>query len=111
MAPDWLYLAVAIVAEVVATSALKASDGFSRLVPAILVVIGYAIAFVCLSLTLRSIPVGVVYAIWSGAGIVLITLVGYFAFKQALDAAALVGMGLIVAGVLVINLFSRTAGH
>ena len=109
--PDWVYLCVAIVAEVIATSALKASDGFSRLLPAVVVVIGYAIAFVCLSLTLRSIPVGVVYAIWSGAGIVLISLVGYFAFRQSLDAAALAGIALIVAGVLVINLFSRTAGH
>ena len=109
--PDWIYLGVAIVAEVIATSALKASDGFSRILPAVVVVIGYAIAFVCLSLTLRSIPVGVAYAIWSGAGIVLISLVGYFAFSQALDAAALSGMALIVAGVLVINLFSRTAGH
>lgn len=108
---DWFYLAIAIVAEVIATSALKASDGFSRLMPAVVVVIGYAIAFVCLSLTLRSIPVGVAYAIWSGAGIVLISLVGYFVFSQALDAAALAGMALIVAGVLVINLFSRTAGH
>ena len=109
--PDWAYLGVAIVAEVIATSALKASDGFSRLVPAVVVVVGYAISFVCLSLTLRSIPVGVVYAIWSGAGIVLISLVGYFAFRQSLDAAALAGIALIVAGVLVINLFSRTAGH
>ena len=108
---DWMYLAVAIVAEVIATSALKASDGFSRLAPSVVVVIGYAIAFVCLSLTLRTIPVGVAYAIWSGVGIVLISLVGYFAFNQALDAAALVGMTLIVAGVMVINLFSRTAGH
>ena len=108
---DWAYLAVAIVAEVIATSALKASDSFSRLVPSVVVVIGYAIAFVFLSLTLKSIPVGVVYAIWSGVGIVLISLVGYFAFGQALDAAALAGMALIVAGVLVINLFSRTAGH
>ena len=108
---DWMYLAVAIVAEVIATSALKASDGFSRLAPSVVVVIGYVIAFVCLSLTLRTIPVGVAYAIWSGVGIVLISLVGYFAFSQALDAAALVGMALIVAGVLVINLFSRTAGH
>ena len=108
---DWIYLGVAIVAEVIATSALKASDGFSRLLPSVVVVIGYAIAFVFLSLTLKSIPVGVAYAIWSGVGIVLISLVGYFAFGQALDAAALAGMALIVAGELVINLFSRTAGH
>ncbi len=108
---NWLYLAIAIVAEVIATSALKASDGLSRLAPSIVVVVGYGIAFACLSLTLRTIPVGVAYAIWSGAGIVLIALVGYFAFNQALDAPALIGMALILAGVLVINLFSRSAAH
>jgi small multidrug resistance pump len=108
---NWIYLAVAIVAEVIATSALKASDGFSRLVPSLVVVVGYIIAFYCLSLTLRTIPVGVVYAIWSGVGIVLIALVGYFVFHQPLDAAALLGIALILAGVLIINLFSRTAGH
>ena len=103
-----MYLAVAIVAEVIATSALKASEGFSRLVPSLVVVAGYGIAFFCLSLTLRTIPVGIVYAIWSGVGIVLIALAGYFVFGQVLDAPALIGMGLIVAGVLVINLFSRS---
>jgi small multidrug resistance pump len=107
----WLLLATAIVAEVIATSALKASDGFSRPWPSIVVVVGYAIAFWCLGLTLRSLPVGVVYAIWSGAGIALITLIGWFWFGQRLDAPALAGMGLIVAGVLVIQLFSKaTAG-
>ena len=106
---NWVYLAVAIVAEVIATSALKASEGFSRLVPSLVVVAGYGIAFFCLSLTLRTIPVGIVYAIWSGVGIVLIALAGYFVFGQVLDAPALIGMGLIVAGVLVINLFSRSA--
>ena len=104
-----MYLAVAIVAEVIATSALKASEGFSRFVPSLVVVAGYGIAFFCLSLTLRTIPVGIVYAIWSGVGIVLIALAGYFVFGQVLDAPALIGMGLIVAGVLVINLFSRSA--
>ena len=104
-----MYLAVAIVAEVIATSALKASEGFSRLMPSLVVVGGYGIAFFCLSLTLRTIPVGIVYAIWSGVGIVLIALAGYFVFGQVLDAPALIGMGLIVAGVLVINLFSRSA--
>ena len=108
---NWLYLAIAIVAEVIATSALKASDGFSRLAPSIVVVVGYAIAFSCLSLTLRTIPVGVAYAIWSRVGIVLIALVGYFSFNQALDAPALIGMALILAGVLVINLFSQSAAH
>ena len=104
-----MYLAVAILAEVIATSALNASEGFSRLVPSLVVVAGYGIAFFCLSLTLRTIPVGIVYAIWSGVGIVLIALAGYFVFGQVLDAPALIGMGLIVAGVLVINLFSRSA--
>ena len=83
-----MYLAVAIVAEVIATSALKASEGFSRLVPSLVVVAGYGIAFFCLSLTLRTIPVGIVYAIWSGVGIVLIALTGYFVFGQVLDAPA-----------------------
>ena len=106
---NWVYLAVAIVAEVIATSALKASEGFSRLMPSLVVVGGYGIAFFCLSLTLRTIPVGIVYAIWSGVGIVLIALAGYFVFGQVLDAPALIGMGLIVAGVLVVNLFSRSA--
>ncbi|MBB3225367.1 DMT family transporter [Pseudoduganella umbonata] len=108
---NWLYLAIAIVAEVIATSALKASEGFTRPVPATLVVIGYGIAFYMLSLTLRTIPMGVVYAIWSGAGIVLITLVGYFMFRQRLDLPALVGIGLIVAGVLVMQLFSKATAH
>ena len=108
---NWLYLAIAIVAEVIATSALKASDGFSRPLPATLVVAGYGVAFYMLSLTLRTIPMGVVYAIWSGAGIVLITLVGYFMFRQRLDLPALVGIGLIVAGVLVMQLFSKSTSH
>jgi small multidrug resistance pump len=108
---EWGYLAVAIVAEVIATSALKASESFSRLAPSIVVVAGYALAFFMLSLTLRAIPVGVAYAIWSGVGIVLISLVGWLAFGQALDAGAMIGMGLIIAGVAVINLFSQTAGR
>jgi small multidrug resistance pump len=108
---NWLFLAIAIVAEVIATSALKASEGFTRTLPAVLVVVGYGIAFYMLSLTLRSIPMGVVYAIWSGAGIVLITLVGYFMFRQRLDLPALIGIGLIVAGVLVMQLFSKATAH
>lgn len=108
---DQLFLAVAIVAEVIATSALKASEGFTRPLPSLLVVAGYGVAFWCLSLTLRSIPMGVVYAVWSGAGIVLISLAGWLLYRQALDAPALIGIGLILAGVLVINLFSRSAVH
>lgn len=107
----YLYLAAAIVAEVIATSALKASEGFSNTLPSIAVVVGYGVAFWFLSLTLKSIPVGVAYAIWSGAGIVLITAVGWIAFKQQLDLPALLGMALIVAGVLVMQLFSKSVPH
>ncbi|WP_257388029.1 DMT family transporter [Tahibacter caeni] len=108
---NWLFLAVAIVSEVAATSALKASDGFSRLWPSLLVVAGYAVAFYFLSLTLRAIPVGVAYAVWSGLGIVLVTAVAWLAYGQKLDAPALLGTGLIVAGVLVMNLFSRSTAQ
>ena len=108
---NWLYLAVAIVLEVLATSALKASEGFTRLWPSLLVVLGYAGAFYLLSLTLRSLPVGVVYAVWSGAGVVLITLAGWLLFGQKLDAPAFVGIALISAGVVVLNFFSRAVPH
>ena len=108
---SWIFLAIAIVSEVIGTSALKASDGFSRLWPSVLVVLGYAVAFYCLSLTLRTIPVGVAYAVWSGLGVVLITLVAWLFLDQKLDLPALLGMGLIVAGVLVMNLFSRSLTH
>lgn len=107
----WLYLAFAIVAEVAATSALKASEGFTRLGPSVLVVVGYGVAFFLLSLTLRTVSVGVAYAIWSGAGIVLVSLVGLVLFKQRLDGPAMLGMGLIVGGVAVIQLFSKTTSH
>ena len=108
---SWAYLLVAIVAEVIATSALKASDGFSRLWPSVITVVGYCIAFYCLSLTLRHMPVGVAYAVWSGLGVVLITAVSWIMFGQKLDAAALLGMGLIVAGVIVMNVFSKSVSH
>lgn len=107
----WMLLAIAILAEVVGTSALKASEGFSRPWPSVVVVLGYAVAFYCLSLVLRSIPVGVAYAIWSGLGIVLITLVAWVVYDQTIDLPALLGMGLIIAGVLVLNLFSKAAAH
>ena len=107
----WLYLAIAIVSEVVATSALKAAEGFTRWGPSLLVVIGYASAFYFLSLTLRSIPLGVTYAIWSGVGVALVSLVGWAIYHQSLDAAALVGIALIVAGVVVLSLFSKAASH
>ena len=109
--PPYLWLAIAIVAEVIATSALRAADGFSRLVPSIIVVAGYFVAFYCLSMTLRTMPVGIVYAIWSGVGIVLITLVAMILYRQVPDLAAICGLGLIVAGVVVLNLFSKMRAH
>ncbi|MFM0336429.1 multidrug efflux SMR transporter [Paraburkholderia fungorum] len=109
--PPYALLAIAIVAEVIATSALRASQGFSRLVPAVVVVLGYGIAFYCLSLTLRSIPVGIVYAVWSGAGIVLITLVAVVMYRQVPDLPAIIGLGLIIAGVAVLNMFSKMQAH
>jgi small multidrug resistance pump len=107
----YLLLGIAIVAEVIATSALRAADGFTRLLPSIMVVIGYAVAFLCLSLTLKSIPVGIVYAIWSGLGIVLISVVAYFLYGQSLDLPAIIGMTLILVGVVVLNLFSKSTVH
>lgn len=107
----WIYLSAAIVAEVVATSALKSSAGFSRLAPSLMVVLGYALAFYFLALSLRFIPLGIAYAVWAGTGIVLIALIGWLVYGQTLDAPALIGMGFIIAGVVVIHLFSRTVGH
>ncbi len=108
---QWLFLLIAIVSEVIATSALKASDGFTQLWPSLVVVAGYATAFFFLALTLRTMPVGVAYAIWSGVGIVLITLIAWRVFGQALDVPALIGLGLIVAGVVVLNVFSKSIVH
>ena len=105
----YAHLAVAIVAEVIATTALRAADGFTQLWPSLISIVGYVVAFYFLSLTLRSMPVGIAYAIWSGVGIVLISLAGWLIYKQLLDLPALIGMGLIMAGVIVINLFSKTA--
>jgi small multidrug resistance pump len=108
---QWIFLSVAIVSEVVATSALNASEGFSRLWPSLIVAAGYLSAFYFLSLTLKTIPVGVAYAIWSGAGVALIALIAWVFFGQALDAPAVVGLSLIVAGVVVLNVFSKTVSH
>lgn len=105
---NWIYLTIAICAEVIATSALKASEGFTRLAPSTVVVVGYAAAFYFLSLTLRAIPVGVAYAVWSGVGIVLISIIGALFFRQNLDAPAILGVALIIAGVVVIQVFSKT---
>ena len=108
---NWLYLSIAIVCEVIATSALKSSAGFSKLLPSVLVVAGYSAAFYFLSLTLRTIPVGIAYAVWAGAGVVLISLVGWFVFKQELDLPAFVGIGMITGGVVVLNVFSKSVAH
>lgn len=107
----FVYLALAIVAEVVATSALKATEGFTRLWPSLIVVVGYVLAFYMLSLVLRTIPVGVAYAIWAGMGIVLVALVGALVFGQRPDLPAVLGITLIIAGVVVIQLFSRVSVH
>lgn len=107
----YVYLIVAIVAEVIATTALKASDGFTQMVPSAVTVVGYAIAFYCLAITLRVIPTGVAYAIWSGVGIVLISVAGWILFKQSLDLPAIIGMGMIIGGVIVINVFSGSVRH
>lgn len=101
-------LGVAIAAEVVGTSALKASDGFTRLWPSLLTVLGYGCAFYCLALTMRVLPVGIIYAVWSGAGIVLVSLAGWIVFGDRLDLPGFLGIGLIVAGVLVIQLLSSS---
>jgi small multidrug resistance pump len=107
----YLYLGIAIIAEVIGTSALKASESFSRLGPTLMTIAGYAIAFFFLSLTLRVMSTGVAYAIWSGVGIVLISAAGWIWFRQALDLPAIIGLGLIIAGVLVVNVFSRSVTH
>jgi len=105
---SYMYLVIAIVAEVIGTSALKAAEGFTRPLPSLVVVIGYGVAFYFLSLSLKVIPVGIAYAIWSGVGVALITLIGWLVFKQRLDAPALAGLALIVAGVVLIQ-FSSSA--
>ena len=107
----YLYLAIAIIAEVAATSALKASEEFTKLFPSLIVVVGYGLAFYFMTLVLRVIPLGVTYAVWSGLGIVLVALVGFIVYKQTPDMPAIVGMGLIISGVIVINVFSKTINH
>ncbi len=105
------YLVIAIIAEVIATSALKASAEFTKLVPSIIVITGYGVAFYFLALVLKTIPVGIAYAIWSGMGIVLIAIVAAIIFKQIPDVPALIGMALIISGVVVINVFSKTVSN
>jgi len=107
----YIYLAIAIIAEVAATSALKASAEFTKIIPSLVVIIGYGVAFYFLTLVLRTIPVGITYAVWSGVGTVLIAIVGALLYKQIPDVPAIIGMVLIVSGVAVIHLYSSTAGH
>ena len=107
----YLYLAIAIIAEVAATSALKASEEFTKLIPSLIVVIGYGVAFYLLTLVLRTIPLGIAYALWAGIGIILVALLGAILYKQIPDLPAAIGIVLIVAGVVVINVFSKTVGH
>lgn len=107
----YLFLFMAIVAEIIATSTLKASEQFTRLWPSVVVIIGYAVSFYCLSQVLRVLPVGIAYAIWSAVGIVLVSLVAFLVYRQHLDMPAVLGMGLIIAGVVVINLFSKSVPH
>lgn len=107
----WVFLSIAIISEVIATSCLKASEGFTRFWPSVVVVIGYLLAFYLLSLTLKTIPVGIAYAVWSGVGIVLIAMVGWLFLGQKLDMPAIIGLAFIITGVMVINIFSRAIAH
>lgn len=108
---NWLFLSVAIFCEVVATSALKSSEGFTKLIPSVVVVLGYGVAFYFLSLAIKSIPLGVAYAVWAGLGIVLVAAIAWIFHGQKLDLWACVGIGLIISGVAVLNLLSKTSTH
>ncbi|HDM8158745.1 TPA: QacE family quaternary ammonium compound efflux SMR transporter [Vibrio harveyi] len=109
--PPLVALSITIVCEVIATSSIPKTEQFTKLMPSTVVIIGYGIAFFLLSVTVKSMPVGLVYAIWSGAGIVLVAAVGYFLYGQKLDLAAIVGIGFILTGVMIVNLLSKTVGH
>lgn len=111
MPVQYIYLIVAVVAETIGTTALQASQQFSRLLPSLLVLVAYGFSFYMLGLTLRFMPVGIVYAIWSGLGIVMIAAIGYVVFGQQLDLPAIFGMVLIVVGILIIHLYSKSSGH
>jgi small multidrug resistance pump len=111
MKTAYLYLTIAIITEVIGTNALKASEEFTKIVPSIIVVAGYGVTFYCMTLLLRTLPVGIMYALWSGLGIVLVTITGAVIYKEIPDIPAVIGMGLIIAGVVVINVFSKTTAH
>lgn len=108
---SWLFLGIAIICEVIATSSLKASNEFSKVVPSIIVIVGYAGAFYFLTLALKTIPVGVAYAIWAGLGIVAVAAISWFLYNQKLDFPAVIGIALILSGVIVMNLFSKVVTH
>lgn len=108
---NWLYLFLAIIAEVIATLALRGAEGFTKLIPSVIAIVGYAVAFYLLALTMKTIPVGISYAIWSGVGIVLVSILALWLFNQTLDKPAVIGMAMILGGVLVINLFSKSIVH
>lgn len=107
----WLFLFAAIISEVTATSSLKASAGFTKVIPSVIVVVGYGLSFYFLSLVLKAIPIGIAYAVWAGLGIVLLALVGWVFFDQTLDTPALIGIALILAGVIIMNVFSKAVAH
>jgi small multidrug resistance pump len=107
----YLFLGIAIAAEVIATTSMKALDGFNKPLPLALVVLGYGLSLWLLSLVVKTIPIGIAYAVWAGLGIVLVSIAALFVYEQKLDLPAIVGMSMIVAGVVVIQLFSSTAGH
>jgi small multidrug resistance pump len=107
----WILLSIAIVSEIIGTSALKASNGFTRVIPSVLVVLGYGSAFWLMSQTLKFLEIGTVYAVWSGVGIVGTAIIGYFVFREGIDLPKGIGIGLIVAGVVVLQTFSKTAAH
>ncbi|PKE28562.1 QacE family quaternary ammonium compound efflux SMR transporter [Rahnella sp. AA] len=111
MFKTYLLLGLAILAEVIATSSLKSSEGFTRLWPSVVTLIGYTIAIFLLSLTLKTLPTGIAYAIWSGVGIILVSAIGWFGYGQKLDTPAMIGLGLIIAGVIVVNVFSKSVAH
>ena len=107
----WIYLIIAIITEVIATSALKESEGFTKAIPSLFVIIGYSMTFYFMSLTLREMSVGITYAIWSGMGILLITLIGYFRYNQMIDAPAVLGMSLIALGIIILRFFSNSVDN
>ena len=107
----WIFLLIAISGELVGTSALKSAEGFTKIGPSIVSVLGYVVSFYFLSLTLKDIPVGIAYALWSGIGIVLVSIIGYFMYGQKLDTPAMIGIGFIIVGVVIMNLFSKSVSH